>query len=651
MFTMFVLLGGLLTPASATATALMRPQMVVGPHGALGAIDSLNGLAIAPDGSGGMVFLETISGVPHVFVSRLQQGAWHPPEQVDVGLSAASSQPQIVADDNGELVVAFVNSGAVYVSRARNGAQPLSAPQLIATGATHPSVSLNSYGVGYLAYTAQDGAGYDVDVDYFDGKAWYPANPHAVNVTAADNAGTGNDAPDVVAAGDGVGIVAWGEDGHVYTRRVWGTATSVQTQQIDPSSVAGWSEVTADRPRISVGGNSSYPVVVFREEVASAGRTQSRVLAEGLVAETAGIETPVDDLAAGPMNATQPRVAMNYAGYGFITAATSSNQLIATPVVPFGYIETPGALLPGGGRALPYAVPANAGGGHLIAWQETPKRGSPRIVVSYPRNVHRKVGPSRSTGVSEAVKGPTDAALGLLAAGDGSGDAAVAWVQGSARARSIDAAELIAGPGSTGAPQPFAYTRHSTPVLRWPAAHESWGPLSYRITLDGSVIGRTDQLAWQVRKPLRDGRHAWALTSINEGSESSIGTVQTLFVDTHPPFLHASLTGTRAVGRTLRLTMSYADLPNPKQPGSTASGVASATVKWGASAVPVNQAGHSRVSRRIQDHHVYYTATMTNVYRRGGHQTVTAAVTDRAGNRTTLTWKLVIAPGPKGRST
>ncbi len=36
-----------------------------------------------------------------------------------------------------------------------------------------------------------------------------------------------NRAPAVTAAGDGVGIVAWGEDGHIYTRRVWGTSPSI----------------------------------------------------------------------------------------------------------------------------------------------------------------------------------------------------------------------------------------------------------------------------------------------------------------------------------------------------------------------------------------------------------------------------------------
>jgi len=642
-FATFAITGALLTAPANAMPAPLKPHAVVGPSST---VESLNGLSIAPDGSGGMVFLETVAGVPHVFVSRLEQGAWLRPERVDVGLSTASSQPQLVADDHGELIAAFVNSGAVYVSTARNRRQPFSTPQAIATGAYHPSVSLNSYGVGYLAYTARAGAGYDVDVDYFDGTAWHPASPQDVNVTAADNAGTGLDAPDVVAAGDGVGIVTWGENGHIYTRRVWGTATSVQTEQIDPPTVAGsWSEMTANSPRISVGDSSSYPIIVFREEVTDAGRKQWRVLAEGEIAERILPQYPVDGLTAGSGNATQPRVAIDAGNAGLVTAATSSNRLIVTPIAPYAYFAPTAPLTPAGGAGLPDAVPANAGGGRLVAWQQTRARTRSRIVVSYPQEKGR----SRTLAVS-AAGAPTDAALGLFAGGDSGGDAAVAWVQGRGGALSIDAAELLAPPTSTAGSPSVVYARHSTPKLHWPPASESWGPISYAIRLDDSVIGRTDGLAWQVRKPLRDGRHVWQLTSTNAASESSTGATQTLIVDTYPPVVRAHLSGARRVGQTLSLTLRYVDLPNPKQPGSTPSGIASATVNWGGHAVPVSQSSRSRVSSHIQDHDVYYTATVTHVYPTGGRHTVTATVTDRAGNSTTLAFKLVVAPGPRGRS-
>ncbi len=650
MFASLASLAGLLTAAPASAAPSAMPaRVVVAPSGAL---DSLNGLSIADDGSGGMVFLETVAGVPHVFVSRLEHGAWQPAEQVDAGLSAASSQPQITAHNHGELVVAFINSGALYVNTVRHRKQPFSTPQELATGASNPTVSINGYGVGYLAYTAQDGAGYDVDVDYYDGKTWHPASPHDVNVTAADDAGTGAGTPDVVAAGDGVGIVTWGENGHVYSRRVWGTATSVQIQQLDPPSVAvGWSEVTAGSPRISVGGDSSYPVVAFAEQVTSAGQVQSRVVATRLVAETAWSPVAVDALVAGTDNASQPQVAFGESGSGFVTAATSAtNQLVATPVAANGYLETPALLAPGGGAAPAYAVPASAGRGAVIAWQETPAAGSAQIVVSWAPKGAQGGRPRPPVGVSAAASGPTDAALGLFASGDDNGDAAVAWVQGTPGALSIEAAELVARPGSTAGRRPLFYTDRRTPTLSWPAALESWGPLSYTISVDGSVVGETRRLSWKLAKPLRDGRHVWWLTATNEVSKATTGSPQTVFVDTHPPVLHLHLSGGRRAGKTLRLTLRYADLPNPKQRGSRSSGVARASVNWGEGPVSVNRASRSPVKRHVHGRRVYYTVTVTHAYLRDGHRTVTATVTDRAGNATTVTRRLVIASGPKRRS-
>lgn len=627
--TTFACLVWLLTAAPALAAvatpALMPPQVVVAPGSA---VDSLNGLSIARDGSGGMIFLETVAGIPHVFVSRLEQGAWQPPEQVDLGLNGASSQPQIVADNHGELVVAFVNSSALYVSAVMNSSQAFSTPQEIALGASDPSLSMNTYGVGYLAYTADDGAGHNVDLDYFDGANWSPANPQAVNVTPGDDAGVGTGAPDVVAAGDGVGIVTWGESGHIYSRRVWGTSTSVETERLDPASIAGWSEVSADSPMVSAGGDSSYPDIVFREEVADAGQLQSRVLVTRLIAESTQPATLVDNLGVGSEGASQPALAMNEYGDGFVTAATDTgHQLIETPTTNNGVLQGSAALAPGGGSALPDAVPANAGLiSNLIAWQQTPATGSTQILVSYAPNGADLGAPMV---VSAAVNGPTDAAQGLFAAGDANGDAAIAWVQGQIGALSIDTAELVAGPGGAGGHPGVVYTKQNTPDLVWSAARESWGPVTYTVALDGAILGQTGALSWQPTVPLLDGPHLWQIKATNQAGLSSNGAVETLFVDTYPPVVHARLSGKLEPGKTLTLTLRDADPPNPREPGSKASGVAAVTVDWGDRTALVRGPTLPRA---------------THIYRRSGRYTVTVTVTDRAGNAASVTRRLVIKP-------
>jgi hypothetical protein len=578
-----------------------------------------------------MIFIETVGGVPHVFVSRLVQGAWQAPEQIDAGLSGPSSQPQIAADNHGELLVAFINSGALYVSDVMNSVQPFPAPQALAAGASNPSISINTFGVAYLAFTAQAGAGDDVNVDYFNGSSWSAASPQTVNVTAGDNAGTGAGAPDITSAGDGVGIVTWGENGHVYARRVWGTLTSIETVQLDPSSVAGWSEVTADSPEISAGGDSSYPDVAFREQVASGGKTQSRVLVARLIAEDAVPAITVDTLGAGSEGAGQPQLAMNEFGAGFVTAATtSSHQLIDTPLAGSGVPGTPTVLAPGGETALPDAVPANAGlTSNLIAWQQTPATGPAQILVSYAPTGADLSAPLL---VSTPVNGPTDAAKGLFAGGDRNGDAAVAWVQGRTGALSIDAAELITAPGAAGGQKKVTYTKSNAPLLAWTAARENWGAIAYTVLLDGSTIGQTGTLGWQLPGPLTDGPHSYTVIVTNQASQSSTTLSHTIFVDTYPPVVKTTHSRKLEAGKALTLTLRYRDPPNPAEPGSQASGVATETVNWGDGTAVVTG------KKLLRPRHVYPSP---------GRYTVTVTVTDRAGNATTSTRVLTIKPQPK----
>ena len=60
-------------------------------------IQSLGDLDVARDGTGALAYVKRVGGVDHVFVSRLVDGAFQPPEQVDAGLAGAGSQPVVAA--------------------------------------------------------------------------------------------------------------------------------------------------------------------------------------------------------------------------------------------------------------------------------------------------------------------------------------------------------------------------------------------------------------------------------------------------------------------------------------------------------------------------------------------------------------------------
>ena len=58
-----------------------------------------------------------------MFVSRLLGGIFSPPQQIDPTLPGPSSQPVIAAGNGGVLIVAFINTGGLYVVQAGGGSQ------------------------------------------------------------------------------------------------------------------------------------------------------------------------------------------------------------------------------------------------------------------------------------------------------------------------------------------------------------------------------------------------------------------------------------------------------------------------------------------------------------------------------------------------
>jgi len=154
-----------------------------------------------------------------------------PPAQVDAGFAGPSSQPVIAAGNGGTLLVAFVNSGGLYVVDRLNATSGYQGPQLIAGGAaTSPSIQMSNFGKAYLAFAA----GGNIRAAYYSGGQWQLISA-PLNGIPNDDAGSGTGRRVVATAGDGIATVVWGEQGHVFARRVWYTSPSVVFAQDDDS--------------------------------------------------------------------------------------------------------------------------------------------------------------------------------------------------------------------------------------------------------------------------------------------------------------------------------------------------------------------------------------------------------------------------------
>jgi hypothetical protein len=595
-------------------------------------IRALNGMSIARDGGGALVYTKTVAGVAHVFVSRLAAGVFQPPVQVDAGLAGPSSQPVIAAGQSGLVLVAFINAGTLYVAQAATSAAPLSGPVALFTGAANPSLALTNFGKAYLAFTATAGpGGGDVRAAYYVQGQWSVV-PTPLDASVTDAAGVGAGRPDVAASGDGVGIVAWGEGGHIYTRRIIGAAASTVVEQADPSAFAGGSETSASRPSIASGGDSTYAVVTFQEALTSGSATQSRVLMNRLHgAAYDGVAAADGATPGGPEGADQPQAAVTEYGSGFVTSETNQTHALYTTTLGGG--ESRGQTervdsLPN--SSSPDAVPASAGLiSNFIAWQQTPG-------IAGPAEIRLRYAPDGSDLAPEEVVsaptlGATNAEEGLVAGGDVAGDAAASWVQGSGASTSIVAAQLFQAPGGFVASYGFRYATTATPVLKWSPASELWGAPTYALRIDGTQVGQTTATQMVAPAPLPNGRHAYQLGAVNRAGVSTNSAAATVFVDTVPPRATWKLSGTSIVKTRELLRVNYTDPPPAGLPTSAASGVDTVFVKWGDGSPKV------RIRR----------ATAAHVYTRIRTYTITITVTDRAGNQTIIVHKLKIKAKPK----
>jgi hypothetical protein len=617
--------------AAAAVPALASPVVVDGPSAD---IVSLNGMSVARDGTGGLVYVKNVAGVAHVFVSALTGGVFQPSQQIDAAFIGPSFAPVIAAGNDGVLLISFINGGQLYVVDRSGPATAYSAPLELAAGASGPSLQITPFGKGYLAFTATVAGASNVRAAYFYAGHW-SLEPAPLNAVPNDDAGLGSGRPQVAAAGDGVAVVVWGEGGHIYSRRLRGTTPSAVYEQADVPGLSGWTEVSADEPVVAVGGDSSYADVAFHAVLRSpdGSQQQSRVLMNRLrgsaydgVTQPDGLSTP------GPEGADQPLVAMTEYGRGFATSSRNvTQQVVAERLGDNGSSAGVQRVDSLPNATAPDVVPAVAGLiSTMIAWQHEPGgSGAPEIRLRYALD-GSNLGPELV--LSNPSLGPTDAADGLAAGGDISGDGVAAWLQGSPGATQIVTAQLYKSPGGPGPLSSLRFVANPRPTLAWSGAYDLWGPIRYLVRVDGVQVAQTTATSFTLPAPLSNGPHRWQVIAVNRAGLSGVSSPATVFVDTVPPAATVQIIGRLRAGSSLHIYTGYTDAPAPL-PAADASGIARVVVKWGdGTVVSLHQP---------TQHRAFHT------YRRAGYYRLTVIVTDRAGNATPVSQVLHVAPKPK----
>jgi hypothetical protein len=607
-----------LLPAAGARADFLPAEPIDGPTADLVGQPAMD---LARDGSGAVAYLKLDGGVRHVFVSRLVDGAFQPPERIDGGLTGAAAQPALAASDGGRLVVAWVSGGQVYATTRGPGAAGYAPLQLLAASGSDPSADMSINGAAYVSFTAAGASAADVRV------ARMPSNgtqlavlPDTLDIDPAQDAGVGTGRSHVAISADGTGIVVWGEGGHVYARRVFGDRISAAPQDLTIPALQGVAGGAADLPDVDIEDDSSYAWAVFRQLFAD-GRMHA--IARRLVGSQFEDPAQVDAVGLpGTADVTGVDVALSGRGEGLAGTATGSGGTAGAIV--HDDVFSPAVVLDAGNALMSRMAVGIAENNDAYAVSIAGSSAADASVQIVPYDIDRAKRTAPPPGapvmISDPSLGPVDPAAGLGFGVDRAGDASAAFVQGTGNARTLVAGGFDRAPGSFRTYTSSKLRKYARPPLSWQPSFELWGAVSYAVEVDGKPIGTTTATKITPPVALADGTHRWRVIATDRRGQVTATKMRYLRVDATPPALSVKVTGSRKRGKPVKVTVRAADgsLRHPR-----GSGIARVRIDFG---------DGTEVSDRRATHR----------YGHSGAVTLRVSATDKAGNARTVKRRLHI---------
>ena len=612
-----------LGPAASAQAGWFPAQPIDGPNAD---VVSVGNVDLARDGTGGVGYIKNGDGAQQAWVSRIYGGAWQPPERVSFA-GGSVTDVKVAAGDGNRLAVAWIADGYVYATVSPGGDSPGGFVPAIAIGGPNAKSLDLDLGVNGAAYAIwqQDG---NVAAARLQDSTW-TAVPGVLDIDPARVAGTGLLRPKVAVSAEGYAVATWGElfpDGstRVFGRRITGMTLSAVPQ--DLTLPDGW----ADSPDIDIEDDGSYAWIVFRQFIGGVPRTMGRRLV--------GSQYEAPELIDGGITSGEPKVDMSGIGRGYAVAEASGGSQAVGSWLDHDHFQ-PGGLLSSidSVTSLPTAcavfdgnpgdpcpvtptptkpeVASTDQNDSAIAWRLTAVDGSSQARARYHDGEDANGALGGEVTVSRPDLGPI-ADPGVSIAADRTGDVAVAMVQGNPGSRTLTVAVYDRAPGAPFIDSTEAYKRKTRPELRWRPGNDPWGVQTFKVYMDGVVVGQTTNSTLVPATPLKTGKHTWQVEAIDRAGQISRSRVRTLKIDATPPTLTVKVTGKRAAGQNVKVTVKAKD--------SGGSGLDHVTVDYGDKSATTQ------------------TATTRHRYKKRGSFTVKVAAVDKAGNVTRKETKLRI---------
>jgi hypothetical protein len=523
---------------------------------------------MAEDGSGGLVYLKRVEGVPHVFVSRCQGGHWQAPIRVDGEEPYAASSPRIGAAEGGELIVIWATPFATHEGKpvyellgsllgpggSTFGPAMIVDKNIQEATDTSPDLAVSSTGQADVVYRVVEPKNTSVPLlragdvveqvrlAHFDGQRW--SNLGAVNrdLGVSMRPPSPVNAPAIAIGPTGNGVVVWQEPeiegvARIWARRIFGTsidyvlpvsATSFGGAPIpedaDAPAVAfsrlGQAEVAY---RQTAGQGSPLPGPRIFLNILPDGESESGAEFTGAAIVDADVAGGMAAFVGPPSIDIDERRGMRllYDSNGVPRVIEGTDRGLS------------GALSLGpdfaGGEPLSASV-MNPEGGGISAWPSTDAQGDPAVAV-------REDFPSGAVQTA-LVSGGAGGEVGELAVGrSGLGDGLVAFRQGPFGNAAIVADQATAPPVAPLLTAPSGWVKPGQAVVSWQPAVSADGPLTYHVVLDGH-LEPTPAGVFSMHIPgrgLGSGRHRLQILATDADGQSTLTAPSTLLIDGVPP--------------------------------------------------------------------------------------------------------------------
>jgi hypothetical protein len=572
----------LLLTATTAHAALSPASTIDGPSSTILDVD---GAALAPDGSGGVVYRKLIDNQPHLFVARFLAGAWQTPIEVDEGQPFGASQPAIAAGDNGRLLVVWITPWAVVgqitqyqlmsaelsPGASRFGPAQQVDPKSVGDGsAAFPDVAMAPNGNAYVVYrvvTNSLSAGavtnivplrpgdelVDVRVAHYNGSGlpWSALGAIDQFPQLTMRRPSATNAPAIGVSNLGSAVVVWQEaDGTGYAR-IWARRifdnTLGNVLQVSPTTTNGQPiDVDADAPTLSVTPLGEAKVAFRLAGGAGSPYGQARIFVNTLppITATNGKQFTGQQSVAAATTFGPPSISLSDSGgtgaYRLAyTADAVSDSLTGDDYNGNG---TPVAFADAQGEE---AVPTTSGldGGGVSVWRARHTPSEPPVVDAREEFAG---GGWQLAQLAAPLSGPVDPPV---LSGSGLGDALIAFRQGPPGQAQVMAAIAKAPPVDFLAYAPIGWVKGSAATISWEAASEAFGRTTYALVVNGQIRQRgiTGLSAQLDPRGLGDGVHRVQVLATDSLGQQTMTPPAELKVDANPPQVKVSKLGRRGV--------------------------------------------------------------------------------------------------------